>query len=237
MRGIIPGGQTEWDYWSVKWSAGITVRSGNVDQSDLTSSLLIQRRSPGLRTRLESANAYGAFEGEQTTNNQQGSLRHDVFLTRRLHVQPSLQYYRDKFSNIAYRLTPGLSLGYDIIDRDSLEWNASLGGGYQHTKFDDVEAKVDDSEKGLAMLLSTDFSWDLTSDIEFDLRYSTTVGVSGDISSDHTAVGTLSLDVWKSLELDLSLRWDRVGSPQERPDGSTPKNDDLRMTVEIGWEF
>jgi len=237
VRGIIPGGLTEWDYWYVKWSVGIVVRSGNVDQSDLTSALTVQRRSPGLRTRLDSAGAYGSFEGVQTTNNQTASLRHDIFLTRRLHVQPSLQYYRDKFANIAYRLTPGASLGYDIVDRGAVEWNASVGGGYQYTKFDGVEADADRSEEGGTLLLGTDFSWDLTSNVEFVFRYNSTVGVTEALSTDHIVVGTLSFDLWKNLDLDLSLRWDRVGAPQQRPDGSTPKNDDLRMTVEIGWEF
>lgn len=238
MRGVIPGGLSEWDYWSLKWSIGVTARSGNVNQSDIASFTNIQRRSPGLRTRFESATNYGTFEGEETTNNQQASLRHDIFLTRRLYLVPvSFQYYRDKFQNIAYRLTPGASVGYDIVPGGDVEWNASAGGGYQYTRFDAVEAGAATDEEGVAVLLATDFSWDLTSKLEFDLKYNASIGVTGPLSTDHHAMATLSFDVWKDLDFDVSLTWDRAGSPQERPDGTVPENDDFRMYVGIGWEF
>jgi hypothetical protein len=46
-----------------------------------------------------------------------------------------------------------------------------------------------------------------------------------------------SLDVWKDLDVDISLSWDRVTSPESRRDGTEPKSDDLRLSVGIGWEF
>jgi hypothetical protein len=238
VRGIIAGGLRERDYWALKWSVGITARSGNVEQADLASFTHIQRRSPGLRTRFESASNLGSYEGEPTTNNQQASLRHDIFLTRRFYIVPvNFQFYRDKFQNIAYRLTPGASVGYDIVDRSDVEWNASIGGGYQYTHFDAVEAGAATAEEGAALLVATDFGWDLTSTLEFALKYNTVIGVSGPLSVDHHTLATLSFDVWKNLDFDVSLTWDRVGGPQDRPDGSAPRNDDLRMYVGIGWEF
>jgi hypothetical protein len=238
VRGIIPGGLREWDYWSLKWSVGINASSGNVDQSSVASFTNIQRRSPGLRTRFESANNYGSFEGEETTNNQQAFLRHDIFLTRRLYVVPVIfQFYRDKITNIAYRLTPGAGLGYDIVDRGNMEWNASAGGGYQYTRFDAVEAGAAPSEEGAALLLATDLAWDLTSKLEFELRYNASIGVTGPLSTDQGTLATLSFDVWKDLDFDFSLSWDHVGSPQARPDGTVPQKDDFRMYVGIGWEF
>ncbi len=238
LRGIIPGGLRERDYWSIKWSVGFTARSGNVEQADLASFTHIQRRSPGLRTRFESAGNYGSFEGQQTTNNQQASLRHDVFLNRRLYVVPvNFQFYRDKFQNIAYRLTPGASVGYDLVDRGKTEWNASIGGGYQYTRFDEVEAGEAKAEEGAALLVATDFGWDLTTTMEFALKYNTVIGVSGPLSVDHHALAMLSFDTWKNLDFDVSLTWDRVGGPRDRPDGSSLRNDDLRMYVGIGWEF
>jgi len=128
LRSIIPGGLRERDYWSGKWSIGLNVRSGNTNQSDLTSYLSIQRRIPSVRTRLEYTGSYGSYENEETVNNQQTFLTHDIFLNRRLYARaPSFQYYRDKFQNIDYRLTPGAGLGYGIIDRGDTEWN--VGGG------------------------------------------------------------------------------------------------------------
>jgi hypothetical protein len=238
LRSIIPGGLTEWDYWSLKYTFGLTVRRGNTDQTDLSSFLNVQRRSPEARTRFEWRGTYGTFEAEETVNNQLANLRHDIFMSRRLYLTaPSVQYYRDKFQNIDYRLTPGLGLGYEIIDRGDIEWNAGLGGGYQYTRFDKVAPGEDSSLGGAAILGATDFTWELTEKLDFELQYNTTIGLEEDMGIDHHALATLSFDVWRDLEFDVSLTWDRIGSPQRTSDGSKPDQDDIRLYVGIGWEF
>jgi putative salt-induced outer membrane protein YdiY len=238
LRSIIPGGRSERDYWSLKYTLGLTVRRGNTDQTDLSSFLNVKRRSPEARTRFELRGTYGTYEDEETVNNQFANLRHDIFMSRRLYLTaPSVQYYRDKFENIDYRLTPGLSLGYEIIDRGDIEWNAGLGGGYQYTRFDEVEPGEDSSVGGAAILGATDFTWELTEKLDFELQYNTTIGLDEDLSNDHHALATLSFDVWRELEFDVSLTWDRIGSPQRTSDGAEPDQDDVRLYVGIGWEF
>ncbi len=238
LRSIIPGGRSEWDFWSLKYTLGLTVRKGNTDQTDYSSFLKVKRRSSESRIRFEWRGTYGTFEGEETVNNQLANLRNDIFLSRRLYLTaPSVQYYRDKFQNIDYRLTPGLTLGYEIVDRGDIEWNAGLGGGYQYTRFDKVEPGEDSSIGGAAILGATDFTWELTKKLDFELQYNTTIGLDDDMGVDHHTLATLSFDVWKDLEFDVSLTWDRVGSPQPTPDGVEPDQDDISLYVGIGWEF
>jgi hypothetical protein len=238
LRSIIPGGRSEWDFWSLKYTLGLTVRKGNTDQTDYSSFLKVQRRSPESRVRFEWRGTYGTFEGEETVNNQLANLRNDIFLSRRLYLTaPSVQYYRDKFQNIDYRLTPGLTLGYEIVDRGDIEWNAGLGGGYQYTRFDKVAPGEDSSIGGAAILGATDLTWEMTEKLDFELQYNTTIGLDDDMGVDHHTLATLSFDVWKDLEFDVSLTWDRVGSPQPTPDGVEPDQDDIRLYVGIGWEF
>jgi putative salt-induced outer membrane protein YdiY len=243
LRSIIPGGLTEWDYWSLKYSLGVTVRKGNTDQSDILSILKIQRRGPGrrsygTRTQFELIGTYGSFEGEETTNNQLGLLRHDIYLTRRLYLTaPYFEYYRDDFHNIAYRLTPGAGLGYDIIDRGDVEWRVGAGGGYQYIRYDEVLPGEDSSIDGTVFLGSSDFSWELTEKLDFELGYSMTYGLDSDLATNQHALAMLSFDVWKDFEIDISLEWDRVGSPQRKADGDKPNENDIRLFFGIGLEF
>lgn len=238
LRSIIPGGVTEWDYWSLKYSLGVTVQQGNADQTDISSILRIQRRSPGVRTQFDLTGTYGSFEGEETTDNQQALLRHDIFLTRQLYLTaPHIEYYRDDFQNIAYRLTPGAGLGYQILDRGDIEWRVGGGGGYQYVRFDEVEPGEDSSVDGAVLLGSSDFSWELTEKLELELRYSMTSGLEADLATNHYGFAMLSFDVWKDLELDITLEWHRAGSPQRASDGDKPDEDDVRLYVGIGWEL
>jgi hypothetical protein len=238
LRSILPGGQSEWDYWSLKFSLGTTVRRGNTDQTDLSSFLRVQRRSPTARTRFEYRGTYGTFDEEETINNQLATFRHDIFLSRKLYLTvPSLQYYADKFKNIDYRLTPGAGVGYQLYDRGDIDWDIGGGAGYQYTRFRDVGPGEDSSVEGVALLAATDLDWELTEKIDLVFKYNTTIGLSEDMGVDHHALATLEVDIWGDLELDVSLTWDRVGSPQGTSGGDEPDADDVTLTVGIGWEL
>jgi len=236
LRSIVPA-QTERDYWSLRWSTGMTLRSGNTDQSDLASFLMVQRRSPMARTRFELNTSYGVSEGEEVTNNQRASLRHDMFLTRKIYVPSSLQYYRDKIQNIASSVTPGVGIGYDILDQHDIEWSVDVGAGYQYTRYDEVSVGEDMTTSGASFLAGTRLSWELTQTLDFDLQYNSTTGLSEYVNTDHHALAQLSFDVWRDLDFDVSLAWDRVGNPQKRRDGTVPKADDFRLYVGIGFDF
>ena len=236
LRSIVPA-RTERDYWSMRWSTGLTLRSGNREQSDLASFFMVQRRSPLARTRLQLNTSYGVSEGEEVTNNQRASIRHDVFLTPRFYVPSSIQYYRDKIQNIASSVTPGLGVGYEILDRRDIEWGVDVGAGYQYTRYDEVAAGEDASSGGTSLLAGTRVSWELTKKLDFDMQYNAMVGMSDYVSTDHHALARLSYDIWKNLDFDVSLAWDRVGDPQERRDGTTPKADDFRLYMGLGFNF
>ena len=238
LQSIIPGGVKERDYWSGKWSVGLTGRSGNTDQRDSSAYLMLQRRVPGLRTQFESTSHYGSYEGIETINNQQAYLRHDIFFSDQIYaVVPIIQYYRDKFQNIAHRLTPGAGLGWQIFDHGDVEWNIAWGVGYQYTRFSRVESGEDSSEDGMVLLTGTNFTWDLTKKLDLRLTYLIGIGLSKSISNTHHALVMFSIDVWKDFDFDVSFTWDRVENPEPRADGSVPESDDFRMNVGIGWSF
>jgi hypothetical protein len=238
LRSIIPGGHTELDYWSLKYTLGSTVRQGNTDQSDVSSFLSIQRRSPEARSRFELRAIVGSVEGQETVNNQIASFYHDIFLSPRVYLTaPSVQYYADKFQNIDYRITPGAGLGYELIDRGDMEWTIGGGAGYQYTRFQEVEFGKESSAGGLAILGATDFTWEITEKIDIEMKYNTTIGLDENLGTNQHVMATLSFGVWKDFDFDVSLTWDRVGDTQRTSDGGEPNPDDVGIYVGIGVEF
>ena len=53
----------------------------------------------------------------------------------------------------------------------------------------------------------------------------------------HHLLVSVETDWTRNLDLDVSLYWDRTQNPQERPDGTVPDQDDLRMVVSLGFKF
>jgi hypothetical protein len=48
---------------------------------------------------------------------------------------------------------------------------------------------------------------------------------------------TLSFDLFKDFDLDISYVWDRIDKPQPKSDGSIPDRDDFQTIVSIAYEF
>jgi hypothetical protein len=52
-----------------------------------------------------------------------------------------------------------------------------------------------------------------------------------------SGISTLSLELTKRFDLDLSFVWDRISNPKAGADGITPKQDDFRLIVGLGVDF
>jgi hypothetical protein len=53
----------------------------------------------------------------------------------------------------------------------------------------------------------------------------------------HHLVTTLSTDLIRNIDFDVSLVWDRTESPPRDAFGEIPEKDDFRLMVGIGFEF
>lgn len=238
VRSIIPGRQTELNYWSGKLSVGATVRRGNVDQTDLSGSVNVQRRDAWSRLTLEYAGAFSKVDGETTADNHRALANYDIYATDRLFVRPiRFVYYRDRFQNIDYRLTPSGGLGYDVIDKDGLTWTVGAGAGWEYTKFDEAAPGEPAETDFFVLLASTRAEWEATSKVDFGLEYDITIPAEQTNAFNFRAVAYTEVDLGNDLDLDVKLIWDRVNDPAPLADGSTPDEDDLRVYVGIGWSF
>jgi putative salt-induced outer membrane protein YdiY len=235
---MVPGETSELDHWSGKLSIGLTARSGNTNQTDFTTALTMLRRTARSRLPLSFDSAYGELEGEPNTNNQRLRGNYDWYLGSRLYVTPlGFELYRDTFQNLELRASPYTGLGYTLIDAGPLEWDVNVGLGYRYTRYDSVEPGEDDSDGTGAAIVGTVLSWDPTGSVDVDFDYSAQIGLEDASDTNQGATLELSVDLWWDLDLDVRLRWDRVGQPQPDDNGVLPKKDDYRLTVGLTWEF
>jgi len=162
----------------------------------------------------------------------------DLWLSRRLFlILPAFEFYKDPFQNINRRFTVGGGLGYDIFARPNLEWSVTAGPAYQHTWFESVQAGEPPDRGTAAMTFGTRFDWQITRRIGFILEYRGQYTDREVGETFHHTVATLELDLTKRFELDVSLVWDRIQSPQPESNGTIPKQDDLRLVVGLGVRF
>jgi YD repeat-containing protein len=238
LQSLTPGGSRERNYWSGKASLGLTLREGNTEQVEYNASANLQRRTPATRLSLQYIGNVSSVDGVESANNHRVNGEFDLWLSRRFYViLPFAEYYRDPFQNLAHRLTTGAGVGYDIVDRPKVEWNITAGPAYQHAWFESNQPGEPKEQGSGALAFGSRFDWDITRRIELILEYrgqytSRQVG-----ETTHHSVSTLSFDLTKRFDLDISFVWDRIAIPKVGADGAQPKKDDFRLIVGLGVDF
>jgi YD repeat-containing protein len=238
LLGLTPGGKNERSRWSGKASVGLTLRSGNTEQIDYNAQARLQRRTPATRLSLDYIGNTSKTSGQETANNHRVNSEFDRWLSQRLYLLiPFVEYYRDPFQNIAHRGTLGVGVGYDLVDRPNLEWNVTTGPAYQHVWFDSVQPGQSDQNGTGALVFGTRFDWDITRHIELILEYRGQYTSQKAGETAHHTVGTVSFELTKRLDLDVSLVWDRISQPKPDASGATRKPDDFRLVFGLGLDF
>ena len=238
LQSLTPGGSRERDYWSGMMSLGLTMRAGNTEQAEYNAQARLQRRTPATRISLDYIGNISSINGVENANNNRVNTEFDLWLSQRFYlILPSVEYYQDPFQNLEHRVTAGAGAGYNLIDHPNLEWNISTGPAYQYAWFESSEPGEPTRKGTVALMFGSRFDWDITQRIELILEYrgqytSREVG-----ETTHHAVGTLSLELTKRFDLDVSLIWDRISNPKVGSNGVQPKPDDFRLVVGLGTHF
>ena len=232
----VEGGQVS--TWSGEVSAGLAVRTGNTKQTDYSAVLAATRETARTRWANRYSGAISEVSGAETANNHRIGSSFDVFVTKRTFVTvPGIDIYRDPFQNVGLRVTPYAAVGYEVVDTSDHTLSVSAGPAFQYQSYDSELASGSSTDNSFAGVFSTSYDWDITSDVELTADYNITVPMPDIDEYNHNVVGTLSIDLAGDLDLDLSVTWDRINSPEANSSGVVPRKDDFRMTVGIGWTF
>ena len=238
LLGLVPGEAREINYWSFKLGAGATYQTGNTKQTDINVNARIERRTAGNRLSLSYLGVFTTTDDVQTANNHRVNGSFDVFLTHKLFVRPVFgEYYKDKFQNIEHQGTVGVGMGYKLIDNSKAEWDIFGGPGYRYTRFVSVQPGESLAESTPAFLAGTTWHRELTDWLDADAAYN--FGIMNERSGTYThhATAGLSVDLTSNLDLNWTVVWDHVQTPQQTSDGSTPLPDDFRFLVGVSVDI
>lgn len=235
---IAGGNQRERDYWSGMVSIGLNFRGGNTETADTTVMANVMRRTAATRLNVDYLANYSRSLDVATADNQRLSGFYDRFLTSKLYWKMIAgEFYRDPFSNIDQQYSLSTGAGYDFIHTSKTEWGLDLGVGYQNQKYVSVEEGRDDASDSPFATFGTRFDREVNSKIDFLFDYSMRWLNEENGKYTHHMLTTLSTDLIKDLDLDVTLVWDRIDNPQTDADGNVPKQDDYQLVVSLAYDF
>jgi hypothetical protein len=238
LLGIVEGAPKEINFWSFKLGAGVTLQTGNTKQTDLNLSAKIQRRTAGNRLNLEYLGIQTTTDDVETANNHRVKGNFDIFMTRRLFLRPVFaEYYKDSFQNIEHQGTLGIGVGYTLVDNSRTEWDVFAGPAFEYTKFVSVQPGESSESSTPAFVAGTSWETELTGWMDADASYSFSLVNQRSGTYKHHATAGLEIELTSVLDLDLSIVWDRIQTPQQRADGSIPEQDDFRVLLGVSVDI
>jgi putative salt-induced outer membrane protein YdiY len=238
LLGIVEGAPKEINYWSFKLGAGLTIQSGNTKQSDLNINARIQRRTAGNRLTLDYLGIVTETDDVETANNHRLNGSFDWFVTRKLFLRPVFgTYYKDRFQNIEHQGTIGFGIGYHLVDNSKTEWDVFAGPAFQYTKFVSVQPGESLEASTPAFVAGTEWESELTKWMDANAGYTLSLLNERSGTYTHHATAGLEIELTSILDLDFSIVWDRIQTPQQRADGSTPLQDDFRVLVGVSLDI
>ncbi|KGD63722.1 hypothetical protein Y5S_02929 [Alcanivorax nanhaiticus] len=236
--GIATASPREFDLWSADIAVGLNFRSGNVEQKDLNSKVVLKRRTVKNNTRMSYTGNYSESSSEQIANNHTAEMSHDYRVSNRWFFRPvQAQYYRDPFQNRAAEWTLGFGAGYQIFDTPKLDWSIAAGPGYQRTEYVDVAPGEDRTVSTPAFLIGSFYDHEITDNIDFQADYQVTLTEPKGGRAKHDFYMALDVDLTSRLDLRLAGTWKRIESPQPDSNGITPEKDDFTATLGLSLEI
>lgn len=244
LLSIASSSENERDLWDGYINLGANLRSGNTVQFDYSFMAGVQRRSASSRFKADFTADYSRYEDQDTeestvtADSQRLTASYDWFFSPTIYFRAAdFEYKADKFLNLDYRINYGIALGYHIIDSSRTSWDVNAGPSYQKSKFIDVQEDENKSESSFGLSLGTDFTYELTSDIDFDASYN--IQIVDDASGQyiHYLETGLAIEIANDFDLDLTFYADRTEKPKADSDGNIPDNNDFRLVISLGYDF
>jgi hypothetical protein len=81
------------------------------------------------------------------------------------------------------------------------------------------------------------FDHEISKSIDYLFDYSLRVLNKDNGLYTHHLLTTLSFDLFKDLDLDISFVWDRMERPKQTASGKIPEQDDYQVIVGVSYEF
>jgi len=244
LLSIASSGDNERDLWDGYINLGANLRRGNTVQFDYTFTAGIQRRSSSGRFKTDYTANYSKYEDQDTNeeiitaDSHRLTSTYDWFFSQKIFLRAmDFEYFSDEFINVGSRISYGVGVGYHIIDNSKTTLDINVGPSYQTTKFVEVLIGEEDSASSPSLVLGTDFTYEITSDIDFNTSYNVKIvnKESGEYLQ-HFQTG-LEIDLGSDLDFDITFYMDRTERPTAGSAGKVPEKNDYRLVFSLGYKF
>lgn len=224
--------------WRTKLSAGVSIRKGNSDVAEYNLQSRSRRLKPRSRIDLNYIGSINETDGIQVANKHRFVNSWDLVKSTRTFWRPIFgQYYRDPFQNIEHQASVGGGYGWHFIDtsKTNLDFSVNIGGLY--VWYVSALPGLNEQEFSPALGTITEFDIELTDWLDYLLNFNFFFLNDGAGGYKHHLLSKVSTDIWRDLDFDVTIVWDRTQRPQPEADGTVPEKDDLRLIVGLGWDF
>ncbi|MGF1697268.1 DUF481 domain-containing protein [Vibrio lamellibrachiae] len=230
--------ESELERWETDLFLGANFSKGNTDELSVSGEVSGKRQTVSSRTLLKYIGNVTQSSGEKTAQNHQFDGSYDIYLSNRLFFRPiKATVNSDKFQNIDYRINASMQLGYFIITQSDLEWDVSLGPGFQYTQFDTVLEGESASENSPTVVFSSDLEYELTKDIDFSHTYDLNWASNASGGVRHSNHFSFDMELVDDLDFTVKFIWDHNSNPKVDSDGNIPDRNDYKLNFGLTFDF
>ena len=210
--------------WEGEGSFGANLDTGNTEEWGVNAGVEVTRKNNLWEHRF-SADLNIREVNDERTEERLGAgyrARRD-FTDSPVFAFGSLEYERNPFQGISRRFTEVIGAGYQIVDTDDIDWEASGGPALRQTRFTDGT-----NENRLAAFLDTSFKWDITDTLAFSEKITL---VLDEVNSTLTTSTAVTTDLYGNLSARLSF--DTIYESAPAP-GTVSWDTSTRLSVVLG---
>ena len=194
------------DGWSGESSLGASYSSGNNNEWSVSATINMERKGPRWEHDVAIDGLIRNNQGVRTEERLNTSYRgRRDFTGSPWFSFGTLQFEHDLRVGIDTRFTETLGVGFQLINRDALKWEASAGPALRQTKFEDGF-----SESTLAAFVGTELKWEITDTLTFREKMG---AVMDNSNSSFSSVTSLTTNVYGRLSGRMSFELNAETDP------------------------
>jgi putative salt-induced outer membrane protein YdiY len=216
--------------WSGELSAGASLSEGNTEEADANLGALAQRATSDNDVKLKATADWKSSNSETTAQRYYalGRYAYNLGRDKRWFNSYNLEWDRDRFANIDWRVTPTVGIGYWFSNTQDFKLSSEAGIGWERTQFRDGTASRSDAV--VVGKLNLDKKISESARLTQDLSVWPSLGDVGEFRlRSETALTTT---ITQSVALRLALLEEYLSNPA----GDKEEND-VRLTASAVYTF
>ncbi|WP_380878632.1 hypothetical protein ACFB49_17830 [Sphingomonas sp. DBB INV C78] len=211
--------------WTGEASFGGNYSSGNTDEWNVSTALSIKRKDFRWEHKLDATLDFSDVDGNRTEERITAAYRARRDFDRSpFFLFGTLRYDRDRFQGTSNRFTESAGGGYEIIDKDDLDWDVYAGPALRQIDFTDGT-----NQSQFGAFIATDFKWEAND--RLTIRNYTGAVVAKENKS-FLSTTSLTNNIYGELSIRVEFTFDKETDP---PEGKEKEDIFSRVSLVYGF--